>query len=1318
LPAAPAAAGTVTDERPLLFSFDGSDSSLGHFTAPLSLAVDNVTQNVYVLNGGGSGKGPGPFDAQRVVCKFDAEGKAQSFTGGSSAGKSCLDGKDTPGKAFGVEGFFGEGAFTADIAIDNSGGAGKPGEGEQGRIYVSEAGGPIHAFAADGTYRWTLSRAVASPCGIAVDAEGHLWVGNGDAAGEDRFKTLEFDSTGATAPVAPVDSVTFTNSTKRPCRLAIDMSGKNLYAGLAPESPSGVDKYVEGKYDSTFDTGYHEDVTVDQSKASGHIFLVNDTYFSEYEPCEIPACAGKKVAGSPFGGDLIGTAQGIAHNPTLDWVYVSDRASNTVKVFGPVKSGTVPDVSCQATTEIALHTAKANCTINPLSLPNSYHFEWKLGTDESWGAAKSSPAQSIEPTDSNPHAVSLALIKLKSNATYQVRLVGTSTENDLNSYSAPDTFTTPKPPAPDVKECAVSEVTTESAHVACTIDPVGEETDWQVETSTDPACATGFVSEPQQTIPEGEAGTVGIEWDLEGLLPAQHYCVRVSASGPGGSDSETKELKTPAIPPSEASAAFAAPRTDTTARINARINPNGEADLSYRFEVSEDDVNWTVLPIRVSTIDAREPIVVAEELAGLEADAEYHYRLGLTENEAGPAASLGEEKSFRTRTSAEVEAAQSLPSCPNEDVRAAQHTTQLGSCRGIELVNNPDKGNQTPLAAGPLTRTPPMSADGEKVLWSVGAGAPGGPNGTESNFLAERGGSGWESKSVAPPAEEQVGGGDFAYHLGTVTPDFGSFVFAAMLSTGLAEPPSPTVVRVRAGKQDALKAYEVQAPNLIYQASVELSDDGEHVLYLDAGSKQLEDIGAARVGPPEVPAETVSLMPGGLPSICGLETNNGESFVQGALYQPGYHWAASTDASRVYFRAPANGDCGGLYRLWVRNRDAGTTTEIDPGAFGQAPEFIRATPDGRQAYFRTSSNLDPADLSEDANGIEPDPVPEADVYRWDEEAGKSSCLTCVVPDANLAKAGSGAIAAVLISEDFSHIYFQSKERLDGQGVQGNMNIYALSGGEVSLITSVDTGQDLLERPGRPGLSTDGNVLLFRAPAGPSLTADEMAAQCNQATAQPTLGPCTELYRYDDRDASLECISCRHGETTSSSVGPAGGLFNAYRLSGDGATVAFVTQQALLDADVNQDTDVYEWRAGVRSLVSDGVSDFQVELTTPQVMAVDGDGSDILFALVPPGGKLTGYEQDRVLNLYDARIGGGFMPPTPDVHCVEDACQGPLQGAPTVESGTSATFSGSGNVKQAKKRPCAKKRGKAKRRCLKRQRARARRARARQARGIE
>ncbi len=61
--------------------------------------------------------------------------------------------------------------------------------------------------------------------------------------------------------------------------------------------------------------------------------------------------------------------------------------------------------------------------------------------------------------------------------------------------------------------------------------------------------------------------------------------------------------------------------------------------------------------------------------------------------------------------------------------------------------------------------------------------------------------------------------------------------------------------------------------------------------------------------------------------------------------------------------------------------------------------------------------------------------------------------------------------------------------------------------------------------------------------------------------------------------------------------------------------------------------------------------------------IGADGRDVLFSLDDPG--LTGFEQDGLANLYDARIGGGFAPPGPPAHCNEESCQGPLLAAPSL-----------------------------------------------------
>jgi hypothetical protein len=1062
--------------------------------------------------------------------------------------------------------------------------------------------------------------------------------------------------------------------------IAIDGAG-DIY--LAQE---GIRKYVNETFDLTLDASGGPAVFADQSNPSGHIFTQHDQSFNEYEPSG-------SLLGSYGNGGAIDHSDGIAYDHSLDHVYVGDRGQHVIRVFGSPVSGVAPDPTLEPTDGIGIGKATFHGTVNPQGVPNAYYFEW---TDDlrphSWREVQRSPLLSL-PEDSSAHAVSFTSLNLRGNTTYRVRLIGVNTEKGLHAASSVEEFVTEKqtqlPPvtidpieqAPTAP-CTIG-VGTGSACVSGTINPLEETTAWIVETSTDPECKQGFVGGTQQSLlGEGRNAPVQIHLDLSPLLPAQHYCARIVATNSfGRTESTVEQFTTRAVPPDEVSTASAAPRSDTTARINGRVNPEGEAPLTYRFELSRDGTDWTVLPLHVSTIGARVQIVVAQELSGLEPGNTYHYRFGLVENEGiggsgGSAASLGEEKTFTTRTAVE---ARQPGSCPNQAVRAAQHATYLHDCRGIELINNPDKAVQNVIGGTPSVGTSPISADGGKVFWRVAGGAPGGPNGTKSVFLAERTPAGWRSESIVPPAERQIEGGELSNEFIAATPDLETYVLNEAHSTVLGAPDPPTLLRIhRGGEEELLKRYEVRPINNTYESLLDLTDDGRHVLFVDNKTHQLEDIGAA--GAPE----TISLMPAsGLPSACGLIVGEKGSFARNEQSQPGLHWIASTDASRVYFQAPPDGNCTARTALYVRNREAGETTLIDAGISGHAPEFIRTTPDGREAYFLTYSKLDPADSNDGG-----------DVYRWEEGSKTSVCLTCVVADADIAY---GLGRAAVVSDDFSHIYFESQRQLvPGQGEAGDANLYVLNGGQVRFVADYgDFSSDgVLDGPPGPGVSRDGNVLAFLAPASQQLTADAMSPQCVELRAGRPFGHCAELYLYDDRDRSLECASCNREGVTSKAVGAASLVTLApFRASGDGSTVAFVSEEGLVPRDVNRGADVYEWRNGSLGLVSNGVSTFQAGTTTPRVIGLDGDGSDIVFSLVPPGRTLTGFEQDELLNLYDARIDGGFEPPSALAHCIEDSCQGPLQAAPV---GQSVASTGITHGNAAGKKPRCRK-GKVRRR---------------------
>ncbi len=72
----------------------------------------------------------------------------------------------------------------SDIAVDNSGGAGGVGEGEQGRIYaMSEEESKVVGWKANGEpvsggFAPPNGLSVTAPCGMDVDSDGNVWVGS------------------------------------------------------------------------------------------------------------------------------------------------------------------------------------------------------------------------------------------------------------------------------------------------------------------------------------------------------------------------------------------------------------------------------------------------------------------------------------------------------------------------------------------------------------------------------------------------------------------------------------------------------------------------------------------------------------------------------------------------------------------------------------------------------------------------------------------------------------------------------------------------------------------------------------------------------------------------------------------------------------------------------------------------------------------------------------------------------------------------------------------------------------------------------------
>jgi hypothetical protein len=330
--------------------------------------------------------------------------------------------------------------------------------------------------------------------------------------------------------------------------------------------------------------------------------------------------------------------------------------------------------------------------------------------------------------------------------------------------------------------------------------------------------------------------------------------------------------------------------------------------------------------------------------------------------------------------------------------------------------------------------------------------------------------------------------------------------------------------------------------------------------------------------------------------------------------------------------------------------------------------------------------------------------------------------------------GDGRI--VNVSGDGSHVYFISESQIGGEGQAGQPNLYVWSGTAPEYIATV-AASDLERTSGKlngfPALTNwttwvtnqpkngfqqgPGNDSSRSTPDGSVLVLESKA----QLTAYDNDGH-TEIYRYDDTDKSLACVSCSRlaepatDDARLQELRLINGPTIIHNVSDDGSRVFFESEEALVEGDTDGINDIYEWREGEGGgsglgLISSGQSseyppppEFPAaQIPAPNLLlAVTPDGDDVVFlsqdALVPEA------PQGGAVQIYDARAGGGFQLSATREVCTEEACwPNPRISAPSLPNPASEATQSSGNVKpgshklrcrraKRRKRRCARHRG--------------------------
>jgi hypothetical protein len=463
--------------------------------------------------------------------------------------------------------------------------------------------------------------------------------------------------------------------------------------------------------------------------------------------------------------------------------------------------------------------------------------------------------------------------------------------------------------------------------------------------------------------------------------------------------------------------------------------------------------------------------------------------------------------------------------------------------------------------------------------------------------------------------------------------------------------------------------------------------------------------------------------PTSLVSACGTELGGGSSVVNDlGAEQHGVFHAVSGEGSRVFFSADScvrfgpgfsslierpsvrelfvrTGGNGGVQRtvpISVGSVDACRTdnafvTPVDPVMCGPGRDatFEGASVDGSRVLF-TSTAPEVAGVTDATENL------------YEAVVGDSSVLGMTRVSLADGSVSAGDVAAgaqvqgvVRISDDASHVYFVAKGVLTSRpGPEGRTatlganNLYAYANGIVSFIAALPDSEAGLwgDDQGRQAqVSTDGRFLVFDT--GAALTSDDTDTA-------------VDVYEYDSLSGRLVRCSGGHdgydgdGNNNAFDATIAAPEYNvalagagvksdrfARAVSDDGSYVFFSSSEALQSSDVNGEPDVYEWHGGRVGLVSDGRNPNQpssiVLSAATAFMGSSVSGSDVLFLTTS---VLTGFGGDGALDVYDARVGGGFAVPAGVPGCVGDGCQGPpADGSGAVVAGGSATTVGGGNV---------------------------------------
>jgi hypothetical protein len=615
--------------------------------------------------------------------------------------------------------------------------------------------------------------------------------------------------------------------------------------------------------------------------------------------------------------------------------------------------------------------------------------------------------------------------------------------------------------------------------------------------------------------------------------------------------------------------------------------------------------------------------------------------------------------------------AASAAGCPNEALRGNLGSA-LPDCRAYEQASPVDK-NGNDVGVGLSTQTTFVAAaDGSGVAYETLGSLPGALGATTINGnLSRRGGTGWTTQPMVPPQSPRASSDFPGFQF--FTPNLRQAVVRTPPGSSLATGDTSGAVNLYLRDNDDASYETLSSRPLSGQVAASAvsyvfagaSTDLRHILFESSDALTPDapptaqafgnlyewvdgQVRLATILPDESPAPQ-----GGAAAGVGGASSLTQSIVH----------AISDDGSRIVFGTPIGSSPDGP-QLYVREdgqhtveASASQRTVLDTNP-STPPTFWGATADGSQVFFTST-----AALTDDT------PLGATSLYRFDVDTGE---LTDLTVNTNSSAPGPAQVQGVLgISDNGASIYFvDSVQYLPGQGDAGSSKLYLWHDGAIRFVAN-DPGVDATAFEANHKTSRvtpDGRHVIFMS-SNPLTGYDNTDATTGQ--------PDSEVFLYDAAADTLTCTSCRpdgsrpQGPSTLPKP-PLRALRNQQRgVTDDGRRVFFDSRDALVPADVNGKADVYEYESGALHLISTGASSDDSYLGS-----ASASGDDVFFVTRE---QLVAADGDANLDVYDARLGGGFADAPPARPCAGDGCQGAATDAPDAPAPASPSVVGDGNA---------------------------------------